>query len=352
MNDDGPTPLRLLTITAHPHDVTYTLGTSAHHVERGDSVTVVSLSDGVTTHDEELEDEMRKPAEERRAEILQRPRSEQAERKQAELQRVCALFGIEDARVLPFADHPLDSSPQLMEALTDIFYEVRPHVVITHAPYNYPRRNMFSLWDGDHPLAGQLVQQAMQRVAQPDRRRERSLHQVAQVYFIGVEFGWTDIDLFVDISDQVARRIEAEALYETQGAQPAVFAQADRVLCRIPRLVRPHGVRRAVHQAERADQRLPHRHRQRSQAGGDDRQGESRSDGAVRQRRSVGIVLILDWWQHQRHFFRCWSCGRSYGARGRCGGSSLRGDSSLTENPQKDLSLSDSLSFEVVGMIS
>ncbi len=220
MNDDGPTPLRLLTITAHPHDVTYTLGTSAHHVERGDSVTVVSLSDGVTTHDEELEDEMRKPAEERRAEILERPRSEQAERKQAELQRVCALFGIEDARVLPFADHPLDSSPQLIEALTDIFYEVRPQVVITHAPYNYPHRNMFSLWDGDHPLAGQLVLQAMQRVAQPDRRRERSLHQVAQVYFIGVEFGWTDIDLFVDISDQVARRIEAEALYETQGHGP------------------------------------------------------------------------------------------------------------------------------------
>ena len=40
---------------------------------------------------------------------------------------------------------------------------------------------------------------------------------MAQFYFIGVEFGWTDIDLFVDISDQVARRIEAEALYETQG---------------------------------------------------------------------------------------------------------------------------------------
>ena len=144
MNDDGPTPLRLLTITAHPHDVTYTLGTSAHHVERGDSVTVVSLSDGVTTHDEELEDEMRKPAEERRSEILERPRSEKAERKRQELQRVCALFGIEDARVLPFADHPLDSSLELIEALTDIIYETRPHIVITHAPYNYPHKNMFS----------------------------------------------------------------------------------------------------------------------------------------------------------------------------------------------------------------
>ena len=40
---------------------------------------------------------------------------------------------------------------------------------------------------------------------------------MAQIYYIGVEFGWTDIDLFVDISDQVARRMEAEGLYETQG---------------------------------------------------------------------------------------------------------------------------------------
>ena len=62
----GSEPLRLLTVTAHPHDVTYTLGTSANHIERGDSATVVSLSDGVSTHDEELEDEMRKPANERR----------------------------------------------------------------------------------------------------------------------------------------------------------------------------------------------------------------------------------------------------------------------------------------------
>ena len=55
-----PDSLQLLTIVAHPHDVTYTLGTSAHHIQRGDRVTVVSLTDGVTTHNAELEDELRK----------------------------------------------------------------------------------------------------------------------------------------------------------------------------------------------------------------------------------------------------------------------------------------------------
>lgn len=209
--------LQLLTIVAHPHDVTYTLGTSAHHIQRGDRVTVVSLTDGVTTHDEELEDELRKPEHERRAEILQRPRNKQARRKQQEMGRVCGLFGITDARVLPFADNPIEATPELHRTLTDIFYEIRPHIVITHAPFNYPHHNLTSLWSHDHPTTGQIVWQAMQRVRQPDTQRKRSPHKVAQIYYIGVEFGWTDIDLFVDISDQIASRIKAETLYETQG---------------------------------------------------------------------------------------------------------------------------------------
>ena len=217
---DPPQNLRLITIVAHPHDVTYTLGTSAHHIERGDSVTVVSVTDGVTTHDEELEDEMRKPEAERDPAVLNRSRSEQAERKQDELGRVCGLFGIEDVRVLPFADNPIDPSPEVLRTLVQILHEVRPHIVITHAPYNYPYRNHFSIMDHDHPNAGILVARAMQRLAQPDAERASPPHKVAQVYYIGVEFGWTDIDLFVDISDQMANRIKAEGLYETQGHTP------------------------------------------------------------------------------------------------------------------------------------
>lgn len=213
----SPDRLQLLTIAAHPHDVTYTLGTSAHHIQRGDRVTVVSLTDGVTTHDQELEDEMSKPEHERRADILQRPRNEQARRKQQEMERVCSVFGITDVRVLPFADNPIETTPELHRTLTDIFYEVRPHIVITHAPFNYPYHNQASLWSHDHPTTGQTVWQAMQRISQADPERKHAPHHVAQIYYIAVEFGWTDIDVFVDISDQVANRIKAESLYETQG---------------------------------------------------------------------------------------------------------------------------------------
>ena len=219
-NVEVPQNLRLMTIVAHPHDVTYTLGTSAHHIERGDSVTVVSLTDGVTTHNEELEDEMRKPQAERDPEVLNRTRPDQAERKRQEFARVCGLFGIDDVRVLPFADNPLDASPEVLRTLVQIFYEVRPHIVITHAPYNYPYRNHVSIIDHDHPNTGIIAARAMQRIAQPDIDRKNAPHKVALVYYIGVEFGWTDIDMFVDISDQIANRIKAEGLYETQGHTP------------------------------------------------------------------------------------------------------------------------------------
>lgn len=212
-----PQHLRILTVTAHSHDITYTLGTSAHHIERGDSVTVVSLTDGVTTHDEELANEMRKPEDRRRTEVLERPRSEQARRKQEEMKRVCGLFGIDDVRVLGFADNPITVTQETHRTMAEIFYEVRPHIVISHAPFNYPYRNHSSVFNHDHLTTGQAVGQAIRTIAMPDPERKHTPHNVAQVYYLGVEFGWSDIDLFVDISDQIANRIKAEALYETQG---------------------------------------------------------------------------------------------------------------------------------------
>ena len=216
----APDKLRLLSVVAHPHDITYTLGTSTHHIERGDTLTAVSLTDGVTTHDEELADELRKPPGERRQEILLRTRAEQAEAKQKEMTEVCGVFGITDVRILPFADNPIDATKELYRWLGDIFYDIRPHIVITHAPYNPPERGHISLQNNDHAAAGQIVQRTMQAVSQPDPQRKKEPHRVAQLYYIGVEFGHNEIDLLIDISDQVANRIKAEALYETQGHTP------------------------------------------------------------------------------------------------------------------------------------
>ena len=51
-------PLRLLVVSAHPHDFTHCAGTCGIHTARGDSVTVVSVTSGAYTHNEELHDEL------------------------------------------------------------------------------------------------------------------------------------------------------------------------------------------------------------------------------------------------------------------------------------------------------
>ena len=45
-------------------------------------------------------------------------------------------------------------------------------------------------------------------------------HEVTQIFYVGVDSGPHDIDLFVDITDQIEKRIQAEALFTTQGSTP------------------------------------------------------------------------------------------------------------------------------------
>lgn len=221
MNSNGiPMHLRLLSLVAHPHDITYTLGTSANHIERGDSVTAVSITNGVKTHDVEVEDGLFESSEKQHADILQRYPEEQAEKKKNEMIEACGLFGISDVRVLPFTDQPIVPSEELLQSLIKIFYEIRPHIVMTMAPFFPTYKGHASLFCNDHVLTGQIVQEAMERVEQADPQRKEAPHRVAEVYYIGVEFGWNEIDLSVDIKKHAHKRMKAEELYHTQGHTP------------------------------------------------------------------------------------------------------------------------------------
>ena len=53
--------LRFLVVKAHPHDFTHCAGTCGIHAAQGDSITVVSMTNGVGTHNEKLHDELLKP---------------------------------------------------------------------------------------------------------------------------------------------------------------------------------------------------------------------------------------------------------------------------------------------------
>jgi len=215
--------LTILAVVAHPHDITHMAGTLAHHVERGDSVTAVAMTGGIRTHREKLYDELRKPRAERNMDIVLESGEAYGEEKAHEMVAVCAVFGIEDVRILPFPDEPFRTTPEVIEVLAEILLEVRPHLLLTHAPKTRLQHGYNTMSTDDHPEIGVAAQEAMRKARIPNAETQEVPVRVAAVYYTGVDFPHRESDLYVDITDQAANRMKAEKLFLTQG-QTAEFA--------------------------------------------------------------------------------------------------------------------------------
>lgn len=211
--------LRILVVVAHPHDFTHMAGTCGKHVKRGDSVTVLSVTGGVRVHNVPLEDELRKPPEERDQKIVGESSEHYAGRKRHELIDACAVFGITDVRVLGFTDDYgyLRPSDELNQAIADVILETRPHILLTHAPYVISMHGHGYAGADDHRAAGIAVQRACEIAGAPPADAKHVSHRIAKTYYTGAEFSFNDWDLIVDITDQVKNRVRAEALFTTQG---------------------------------------------------------------------------------------------------------------------------------------
>lgn len=212
-------PLSILAVVAHPHDITHMCGTLAHQVAAGDSVTAVSITGGLKTHREKLHDELRKPPAERDPAILAQTDESYAEQKATEMGQVCALFGISDVRILPFGDYPitgLDITVEMVETLAEVIWDVRPDLILTHAPYATERHGYVTRIMDDHPTTGILVSHAMRRALQPPADSNRVAHKVAAVYYTGVDLPVHQSDLMIDITDQAENRLRAETIFKSQ----------------------------------------------------------------------------------------------------------------------------------------
>ena len=215
--------LRILVVKAHPHDFTHSAGTCAIHNARGDSVTVVSVTGGAKTHNEQLYDELIKPESEQDRSIVDQPIEEYGSTKVHELKKVCALFGVTDVRVLNFGQpFRVDQAPEAVEQLREIFYEVRPHVLITQSPYLRGPHGLSSGVRDDHTETAAAVMEAKLLASIPDPETKRTPHTVAATYYPGVYFMRNEIDFFVDITDWKDQRVQAEVLFASQGHTEAM----------------------------------------------------------------------------------------------------------------------------------
>ena len=215
--------LHILVVAAHPHDFTHCAGTCGIHVKRGDRVTVVCVSDGRTTHNERLHDEMMKPTEERDPAIINQPPDEYVRIKADEFRAVCALFGVTDVRIFPYPDHPfsLAKYPQAAEQLRDVIYEIRPQVLIAHRPYLGGPHGLPSAVENDHIEATLVAHEAARLANKPDVESGQRPHSIAATYHMGIYFMPDEIDFYVDITEWYEQRVQAEILFASQSHTPA-----------------------------------------------------------------------------------------------------------------------------------
>ena len=216
--------LHILVVVAHPHDFTHCAGTCGIHTSMGDTVTVVSMTSGkATPHNETLAAEQAKPPEEQDPAIINKSPMSYAAEKTEELRRAAAPFGVTDVRVLDFPDHPfyLYRHLEAIGQLRDVMLEVRPHVLITQSPYTTrPNLGSHGLSSGNHNDHNDTAYAALQARAQASSPRYGSTkppHGIAATYYLGVYFEKGQLDFVVDITDWFEQRVEAEAMYVSQG---------------------------------------------------------------------------------------------------------------------------------------
>ena len=215
--------LRILSISAHPHDWTWFAATLGIHAAGGDDVTVCIVTHGGTTHREQYLDELRKPEAERDPAILNEPVEDYIEQKAKEMRGAAALFGITDVRMLNFPDKPftLQQYPEVIDQLADLIREVRPHILIAESPFTDDLRPVAHR--SDHTEVGRAAMEAKEQAGYPRVGVSGKPHNVALTYWPGIVFDASQLDFVVELSEEwFEKRVQAEAFYESQGHDPAV----------------------------------------------------------------------------------------------------------------------------------
>ena len=122
-------PLSILNIGGHPKDaILYAGGTMAKHVQRGDHVTIMTPTTGLSHHLTAI-DEYRDSGKMPDMDDLVK------ERKQ-ELIDAAAELGVKDVRFLGYNDEITLPREEIISDIADIIGEIRPNVIVTHWPHD------------------------------------------------------------------------------------------------------------------------------------------------------------------------------------------------------------------------
>ena len=202
-------PIQIWLVAAHPADsFDQAGGTLAHHVARGDKVTVAIATTGVRSHHWELKDEKQREGHELDVETKMK---EAVAEKLEETRNACRICGFDDLRDLGFEDDDLLLDRAKVEAIADVIREVKPDLLISHHPYETGGLKM-------HGTIGQATVFAA-TLAQGTGRGRQERHLTPAIYFMNpiayigantLEYASTSrVDLYVDITDVIDKKVKA-----------------------------------------------------------------------------------------------------------------------------------------------
>lgn len=217
------TPLRILSIGAHPADIfDQSGGAMAHHVGRGDWVGCVVLTHGARIHDKVISDEMSHRSEVPAGDELAALMAERADVKSEEVRAACRILGVEEVVFFGADDAVLLVTDEAVRRLARVLRQLRPDVILTH----YPKEG-----DGltnPHAIAGQITLHAIHLAASVDPGDRNPPHRIAQVFFFGTGAAgirgslWSSTggyynDVIIDITDVVDKKLAALDCLVSQG---------------------------------------------------------------------------------------------------------------------------------------
>jgi len=205
-----------MVVGAHPADTfDQAGGTLAHHVARGDSVTVVIATTGVRSHHWELAEKKQRLGPDF---DMERAVKQAEEDKLEEVRKACRIMGFDDVRDLGFEDDDILVTQDKIEAIAGMIRQVKPDILITHHPYE---GGGFKL----HASIGQATIYAWQLASGAGRGRQER-HPTPVIYFMNplaytgiISLGYAGTaraDLYVDITDVIEKKVLALDCIGTQ----------------------------------------------------------------------------------------------------------------------------------------
>lgn len=207
--------LRILVVGGHPADVfDHCGGTMAHHVEKGDRVTCLALTQGLRIHDVVISEKFREGVSQEDTANLEKICAEREAVKYREVQDACACFGVTDVRFLRYDDRVLLETSEMVEAAARVIRDVRPHILITHFPFEgggvgnhhataariaQSAAALAATFDFDGQVAGWRIAQTFFMIPSANRMNDSYLSAMFQPY----------CSYYVDITDVVDKKVAA-----------------------------------------------------------------------------------------------------------------------------------------------